>query len=405
MPPIGVSEAIDFAPTPRVLAAGIEALSGAGQSGGGVISADDRRTAFEAFRKLARSAPEYPPRWRHRDALRRFEDLEWSTGRLPLPPRRTGAVGLAPVREEVSPDGEPSALAVANAGGLVHLGSTLLASRDAETDERFTLTSLADAVRRWPKRVGLVHGRLVRPTSDAYVALASAFQNCGAYVDIAEGATLDAPLQLVWMPQPGIASAVFPHIVIRVRAGARATIVERHLGESDSFVSGTVEIDVAPGARLDYVVLSRIDGGIRSSFTRAARVGQGATIAWHTADLGGALGRTLVRTRLVGAGASLENNALFFTRGFEHVDTRAEVVHAVPDTRSRTIRRAAAIDRAQVRLAGNVRVLPGATGTRASYREDALDLARDAFVYGRPTLEIGAHESARFARVVDRRRE
>ncbi len=390
--PTGVSEAIDFAPTPRVFAAVLEALEAAGPSGGGVVSAEERRTAFEAFRKLARRVPELPPRWRHRDVLRRFEDLAWSTGRIPLPPRRTGAVGFAPVREEVSPDGQPSALAVANAGGLVHLGSTLLAAHEPGSDPRFTLASLADAARRWPKRVGALHGRLVRPASDAYVALANAFQNCGAYVDIAEGAQLDAPLQLVWMPQPHVANAVFSHTVVRVRAGARATIVERHLGESDAFVSGTVEIDVAEGARLDYVVLSRVDGGIRSSFVRAARVGPGATIGWHTADLGGALGRSIVRTRLSGSGASIENNALFFTRGFEHVDTRAEVVHAVADTRSRTIRRAAAIDRAQIRLAGNVRVLPAASGARASYREDALDLARDAYVYGRPTLEIGAHD-------------
>ena len=388
---IGVSEAIDFAPTSRVFAAVLAALEEAGSSGGGVISAVERRAAFEVFRTLARRVPDYPPRWRHRDALRRFEDVAWSTGRLPLPARRTGAVGLAPVREDVSPDGEPSALAVANAGGLVHLGSTLLASQQPEPDPRFTLLSIADAMRRWPKRVGALHGRLVRPASDAYVALANAFQNCGAYVDIAEGASLDAPLQLVWMPQPRVSSAVFPHTVVRVRAGARATIVERHLGESDSFVSGTVEIDVAAGARLDYVVLSRIDGGIRSSFVRAARVGPGATIAWHTADLGGALGRSIVRTRLSGAGAAVENNALYFTRGFEHVDTRTEIVHAVADTQSRTIRRAAAIDRAQVRVAGNVRVLPAATGARASYREDALDLARDAYVCGRPTLEIGAH--------------
>ncbi len=390
--PASVSEAIDFAPTPRVFAAVLDALAAAGTDGGGVVSASDRRAAFDAFRALARRVPELPPRWRHRDVLRRFEDLEWSTGRLPLPPRRTGAVGFAPVREELSPDGQPSALAVANAGGLVHLGSTLLAAQEANDDPRFTLSSLADAARRWPKRVGALHGKLIRPASDGYVALANAFQNCGAYVDIAAGAALEAPLQLVWMPQPHVTSAIFPHIVVRVRAGARATIVERHLGESDGFVSGTVEIDVAEGARLDYVVLSRIDGGIRSSFVRAARVGPGATIGWHTADLGGALARSVVRTRLIGAGASVENDALFFTRGFEHVDARAEIVHAVAHTSSRTVRRAAAIDRAQVRIGGNVRVLPGAIQTRASYREDALDLSRDSYVYGRPTLETHAHE-------------
>lgn len=387
-----ITEAIDFAPTGRVLDAAIAAIASAGAFGGAVGSPEDRRAAFDAFRRLSRRAPAYPPRWRHRDALRHFEDLTWTTGRLPLPPRRTGAAGLAPVREEASPDGQPTALAVANAGGLVHLGSTLLAAAAGENDPRFTLSSLADAVRKTPKRVGTLYGRLVKAASDPYVALSYAFANCGAYVDIAEGASLDAPLQLVWMPQPAITSAVFPHVVVRVRTGARATIVERHLGDDDAFVSGIVEIDVAPGARLDYVVLSRIDGGKRTAFTRVARVGAGATMGWHVAELGGALGRSVLRTRLVGEGAAVESDALYFTRGFEHVDAYAETVHAVANTRSRAIVRAAAIDRAQIKLDGNVRVLPEGVGARASYRQDALDLARDAYVYGRPTLEIGAHE-------------
>jgi Fe-S cluster assembly scaffold protein SufB len=390
--PASVSEAIDFAATPRVFESVLRELAVHGASSGGVVAPDERRAAFAAFAKLARRVPEYPPRWRHRDALRRFDDLVWATGYVPLPPRRTGAVGLAPVREAPGPDGAPSALAVANAGGLVHLGSTVLVSPDAQNDPRFELSSLADAARKRPKRVAALHGRLVRPTADAYTALSYAFQNCGAYVDIAENAALDAPLQLVWMPQPGIANAVFPHVVVRVRAGARATIVERHLGESDAFVSGIVEIDVAPGAQLDYVVLSRLDGGIRTSFVRAARVGEGGTLAWHVAELGAALGRTIIRTRLVGSGAAAQCNALHFTRGFEHVDARYEMTHATAQTRGRTIVRAAAIDRAQVRLAGNVRVLPRAVGSNASFRQDALDLARDAYVYGRPTLEIGAHD-------------
>jgi Fe-S cluster assembly scaffold protein SufB len=389
--PATVTEAIDFVPSSRVFAATLAELAAAGPAGGGAVSEETRRIAFAAYRKLARHVPELPPRWRHRDALQTFADLQWSTGRLPLPARRTGAVGLAPVREDPLSSDTPSALAVANAGGLVHLGSTLLDAPGDGGDARFTLCSLADAVRRSPKRVALVHGRLVRPATDGYVALANAFQNCGAYVDIAEGAQLDAPLQLVWMPQPGIASAVFPHIVVRVRAGARATIVERQLGESDSFVSGIVEIDVAPGAHLDYVALSRVDGGVRSSFVRAARVGAGATLGWHTATLGGALSRTTIRTRLVGAGAVAHAHGLHFTRGFEHVDARTDIVHALAGATSRTIVRAAAIDRAQVRITGNLSVLPGATGTNATYRQDALDLARDAYVYGRPTLEIGAH--------------
>lgn len=390
----GSAEAIDFAATPRGLADALAFLERCGVAGGGALDADERRAALEAFARQARRSIAYAPRWRHGDVLRRLDDLVWTTGRLPLPPRRSGSVGSSPSSAPQNAHDSPAALAVANAAGLVHVGSTLLVDADARNDPRFVLRPLADAMREWPKRVATIRRRIVRPAGDAFIALGDAFQNCGAYVEIARGVALDAPLQLVWTQQPGVAQAVFPQTVVRVRAGASATIVERHLGESDSFVLGTVEAEVEPGATLDYVVIARVDGGIRSAFVRAARVAAGATMRWHLAELGGTLGRSFVRARLTGPGACAEVNAAHFARGFEHVDVRADIVHAAADGRSRTIARAAALDRAQIRLGGNVRVLRDGRGARAAFAQAALDLGRDAYVYGRPTLEIGANAVA-----------
>jgi Fe-S cluster assembly protein SufD len=175
-------------------------------------------------------------------------------------------------------------------------------------------------------------------------------------------------------------------------ANATATIVERHLGDSESFVAGIVEIDLGPGARLDYVVMQEADPGARLFFRRAARCADGATVTWHLAELGAALSRTFVDLTLSGDGATGDVNALFFANGFSNVDMAVDVAHVGTDTRSNTIVRSAAGDRASGRFVGDIRIEPSAHAARAAMRDDALVLSRDAYLESVPALEIGTND-------------
>jgi Fe-S cluster assembly protein SufD len=282
----------------------------------------------------------------------------------------------------------------AAARGLVHAGSTFLEPADPAGDPRVVIGSLADAARAQPGRVAEVHGRIVGFERDRFTALSTAFQNCGAYVDVGPGLALDEPIQLVWTSRPGPASAVFPHTVVRLGAQASATIVERHLGESESFVAGIVEVDLEPGARLDYVVLQGADPGARLFFRRAARCAAGAMVAWHVAELGAALTRSLIDLQLDGERAGGNVDALFFAQGFSNVDLAVAVGHAAAATCSDTIVRAAAGDRAAGRFAGDIRVEPQAHASRAAMRHDSLLLSRDAYLESLPALEIDANDVA-----------
>lgn len=350
------------------MAAVLRELEELGARGGGVVDPFGRRRALAAYRSFGAGGATVPRRFRHDYAALPFDDLVWTTGRL-LVPSGGGAQG-----------------------GIVHAGSTYLEATTPAADARVVLSSLADAARARPERVAAVHGHVVPPHADRFMALSTAFQNCGAFVEIAAGAAIVEPIQLVWTSRPGEAAAIFPHTVVRVGAGASATIVERHLGDAESFLAGIVEVELDAGSRLDYVVLQQADPGARLIVRRGVRCAEGATMAWHMAELGGALTRSSVDLHLDAERASGDVNALFFANGFANVDLAVDVVHRGVSTRSDTIVRSAAGDRGSGRFTGLIRIDPGAHESRAAMRDDALVLSRDAYLESVPALEIGVND-------------
>jgi Fe-S cluster assembly protein SufD len=378
-----ISAPLDFAPTGALLAAAIGELDELGARGGGVVDTAVREKALHAFLNARRKV--MPKQWRHDYSALGFAGLEWSSGRarVPVLPRFTAA--------SADDAGDVPALAVENAGGLVHLGSTYLEPLETAGDPRVTLLALADARRMQREQVDAVHLRVVAPGADRFTALSTAFQNCGAYVDVPDGVVVEAPLQLVWMSRPGAPSAVFPHTVIRVGAGARVTIVERHIGSTEALIAGIVEADLAPGARLDYVAIQQTDEGARIFMHRRARCAAGASVGWHIADLGGALVRSVCGAQLAGARATAETNAFFFARGFTHVDAIVNADHDASRTESRTTVRSAAADRSRGRFSGALRFAPNATRCIAAMRDDGLILSRDAYLDAAPVLAVPAH--------------
>ncbi len=380
------TDLLTFAPTSRVLELAIDELAELGSSGGGSIAPAERRAALAVYTGFGPERRAYPPGWRHDYAALQYDDLAWSSGRARVP--TLPARSPAQLGERV----DAPALALENAGGIVHAGSTYLQAQTSHADPRVILLALADAQRVRSAQVAATHRRLIGVHDDRFVALATAFQNCGAYVEIPGGVALAAPLQLLWTAQPGVANAVFPHTVVRVGSGARATIVERYVGDGESFIAGTVEIDLAPGAELDYVVVANADDGARLLVRRAVRCAENARIGWHAAHVGAALVRDALAVALDGDGARADVSALFFARGFANVDLAIACAHRGERTVSHTVVRDAALDRGRGRFFGSIAVDADASGTNASMRDDALVLSRDAYLEAVPTLEIDCPE-------------
>ena len=391
--PSGTTEtlaALPFAPTEATLAAALDVLDARG------MSADDaalRRAAFARYQELPPPSGRPSRGWKHDYAKLRFEDLVWTSDRVSLPalPPRPAA----PARdaaEDVDFEVDRPALATENAGGLYFLGGTYVDAPSA-VDPRVTVLPLDAHTER--EQAGVLRGVLhevVDYRADAFTALATAFRNCGALVYVPAGVQLDAPVQLIFANGEARDEAVFPHVVVVLGEGARATVIERFVGEGDPFVCGIVEAHVADRAALEYVAVQQAGEAARVVMARGARCGRDARIGWRLAELGATLARTVLNARLDAPGARAETAALFFNTAMQHVDLTTAVDHAVGMTTSDTVVRTAATDRGQGHYVGNIVIRRKAHGADASLRDDALILGKRAHVDSIPALEIAAND-------------
>jgi Fe-S cluster assembly protein SufD len=389
--PSGTTEtidALDFTPTAATLEAAIALLERIAGNGG-ATGAETRREALARFTELPAPGARPHRGWKYDYANLGFDELRWTSDRRTVPTIPFATQNLADA------DVDRPALQTENAGGLVHLGATLLEPEDGgRADARVVVLSLADAATQPALRAAL--DAIVDWRNDKFAALATAFQNCGAFVYVPEGVQLDAPIQLIFANNEAHDDAVFPHIVVVLGRNARATVIERHVGDGDPFVCGIVEAHAGEGAELDYVVVQQAGEAARLMFSRGARAERDAQVRWHLAELGGALARTVLDVRLEAPGSRAEASALFFNTALQHVDLTSGVDHLVGPTTSDTVVRSAATDRGQGRYTGNIVIRPKAHGSDASLRDDALLLSKHAHIDSVPALEIAANDVKAF---------
>ncbi len=384
--------ALAFAPAAESLDAALAILA----EHGGPDDSSLRREALARFEELPAPGARPSRGWKYDYDKLPYEDLVWTCGRVQLPamPPRP----LVPPRPSADESGDVDrpALATENAGGLYHLGATFV-DAPGNVDPRVTLLPLdATTARDFAASLDGVMHEIVDWRADKFAALATAFRNCGAFLYVPDGVQVDLPIQLIFANGEARDEAVFPHVVVVLGKGARATVIERQVGDGDPFVCGIVEAHLGDGAELDYVAVQQAGEAARVMFTRNARCGRDAQVRWHLAELGGALARTVLGARLEAPGGRAEASALFFNTGTQHVDLTSGVDHTVGPTFSDTVVRSAATGRGQGRYVGNIVIRPKAHGSDASLRDDALLLSKRAHIDSIPALEIAANDVKAF---------
>src|SRR5262249_34579859 len=130
----------------------------------------------------------------------------------------------------------------------------------------------------------------------------------------------------------------------------------------------------------------------RVIFSRAARPGRDANVAWAIAEIGAELAAEDVRVSIEEPGADVHLTTVFFPRASQHVDFISTLDHRAGEATSETIVKSAARERGQARFLGNIRIAPHAQGSDARLRDDALLLSPTAHIDSVPALEIGAND-------------
>lgn len=230
----------------------------------------------------------------------------------------------------------------------------------------------------------------VDPT-DAVAAVNTAFASDGYALTIAEGAQLDAPIELQNLQAGGQVHARFPVVV---GAGARATIVERQTGAGAALASSVSTLDVGDGADVVWVLVQEQPVTATHLGQMRIRIGKDARLTLFIMNAGGKLVRQEVRVDAAGEGSDFKLRGINLLGGDTHCDVTMVLDHSAPDTTSTEIIRNVVTDRAHGVFQGQIRVAAIAQKTDAKMACNTLLLSDDAEFSTKPELEIFADDVA-----------
>ncbi len=254
---------------------------------------------------------------------------------------------------------------------------------------------LAQGLTDDPAGIEALIGSAESLNGDLMAAFNAAFAADGCIVETAPGAVIDEPIGLRFVAAPGEGPLAYhPHVIVRVRAGSRLSLVEFHEGPAGAptWSNPLVDIEVGEGARLSHVKL-QIEGesAYHTALTKAALAGE-ARYESHLVALGALLARHEIHVRFDGEGADCQLRGGYMARGSQHVDNTTIIDHAVPHCESREVYKGVLDDTARGVFQGKIIVRQDAQKTDGHQLNRTLLLSRKAEIDTKPELEIYADD-------------
>jgi len=214
-----------------------------------------------------------------------------------------------------------------------------------------------------------------------------------------DGAALQAPAQhhanetielLFYATAPGESGASYPRIELALEAGARLTLIERHVSAwaDDSFVNSAVSVTLGRGAQLEHYRLQELGARAVLFDTLEAELDADACYRLIGISTGARAARTTLDVRLAGERASLGMAIAGLGDGQQVQDAFARVEHLAPNARTEQTFRGIAAGRARVAFNGKVVVARHAAGTDSRQSLRGLLAGPEAEIDVRPQLEI-----------------
>jgi len=256
-----------------------------------------------------------------------------------------------------------------------------------------TIRSMAQALAAGDRDLLAHLGRIV-PTDDVAVALNTAFMGDGAVIHVAQGVALAQPIHLVFVNAGGEPAAVFARSLVIIEKGARAMLVESHLGSSASEdqVNTALELEVGDEAHVDHIKITGAGAGALHVSTLMAAIGAHARFNAFLFTTGGAVVRNQAFVRFDGEGTIAGIRGASLLKGRQHADTTLVADHATADCTSREVFKSVLDEEGRSVFQGKIIVRRHAQKTDAKMATHALLLSETAEADNKPELEIFADD-------------
>jgi len=367
------------------------------------VSDTDRH--LQEFRSLQSALPGMRVPWierLRRDGLERFGELGYPSVRLedwkytdvrPIEKRRfTVAESAVSV--------EPEAIAGYRLTGLAAHELVFVDGRFApecsqvgELPAGVAVTGLAAIMDRAPGALEEHLGHYAPADANGFAALNTAFMTDGAYIALAAGTRVEAPIHLLFV-STGEGRAAHVRNLLVAGVDSRAVVVESHvsLGDGEHLTNAVTEMALERGAAVEHYKLAR--DGAKTYHIAGTHVHQQRDSRYtsHNVTLGGRLVRNDLGAVMHGEGGECNLNGLYITGGRQHVDNHTRIDHRAPDTTSREWYKGVLDGRSRSVFSGRIVVHPDAQHTDARQTNNNLLLSRDAEADSKPQLEIYADD-------------
>jgi Fe-S cluster assembly protein SufD len=333
--------------------------------------------------------------------LRRAGRDKFDTEGLPSPKleawRGTNMTPLAGMAFVAATPGDVPrhALAHLELGGprFVFSAGRLVASEGALPDGLWAGT-FTDALEKFGDRVAdWVTGE--ETEIGAFEALNRAFLAHGVVVVIDAGATIDAPVEIVYSLASQQAAAIQqPRTLIVAGDRCSAKVVEIFIGEGDTptLTNAVSRAVLGENASVEHARIQFEGPQAWHVSTTSSRQARSSRYTAHHINLGARVARHNTRAVLGGEGAHCLLNGLYLASDDQHVDNDTVLDHAEPNCDSRELFKGILAGKARSVFTGRIIVRQDAQKTDAKQSNPNLLLSPTALAQTRPQLEIYADD-------------
>jgi len=259
-----------------------------------------------------------------------------------------------------------------------------------------TVASLREQIETHPEELEKHLGRYAEMKRDPFVALNTAFLGDGAYVHVARGVVLEAPVYLLYLStKEDTPTMTHPRNLIVAEDEAAVAVIEDYAsvgGESVVFSNAVTELIAGESTVAQHYLIEREHLKAFNVSTLRIEQGRSANVASHSLLLGGGLVRNNVHPVLAGEGGECLINGLFWGTGRQHLDNYMHVEHAAPHCGSRQFYNGILDGQAHGVFHGRIVVHKIAQKTDAKQTNRNLLLSDDAQIDTKPQLEIYADD-------------
>jgi Fe-S cluster assembly protein SufD len=194
---------------------------------------------------------------------------------------------------------------------------------------------------------------------------------------------------------PGGGALVAPRLIVDAGQDSQVTVIERFVsgaGDGDALVLPVVQVRAAPAARVQYLGVNELATATWSIGHQQAEGDRDSSTLLATVALGGDYVRVRTEARLVGAGGSTRQVALYFAGDDQMHDFRTIQEHVAPNTTSDLLFKGAVQDRSRSVYTGLIRIGEDANGTAAYQTNRNLTLSEGAWAESVPNLDIRTND-------------